>query len=259
MNSKTSASFRRVQPTSGDNQNLIRGNEALDFHNDYSIEFNEVSDFDCPLFDCKDISNSEGHLHDTIPHEDELQELDQLNSKQRKNLRAKKRKKSKYEVKILEEYFEKDPEWSRQTVKQLKPLLNLTVDQIYKWGYDRKHLVEKRKLKVTRKKRVRKAQTMKASTGLEKICPRAEDLDLLDEDENDVIHDLAFDQLASNSYLFEAGYRPEGQPDSSANCNGGNKSLYLSKVVTNLEILSDDKIDKNFFAHGSEAIDINSS
>ena len=152
--------FGKGDKTSANNSNPRRANDGPDFHNDFSIEFKEDTDLDCPLFECKDVSNSEGHLHDTIPHEDELKELEGLNSKQRKNLRAKKRKKSKYEVKILEEYFERDPEWSRQTVKQLKPLLNLSVDQIYKWGYDRKHLVEKRKSNVTRKKRVRKAKTM---------------------------------------------------------------------------------------------------
>lgn len=234
------------------------GEEDLDFQNEMSIEFQEASDLYCPLFDCKEIWNSEGHLHDTIPHEDELKELEAFNSKQRKNLRAKKRKKSKYEVKILEEYFVKDPEWSRQTVKQLKPLLNLTVDQIYKWGYDRKHLVEKRKMNITRKKRgVRKAQTMQTIPRDSKIVPITQSFQQLDEDENDVIHDLVFDQIACNSCLFEAGHRPKEQPNSFAKVQDMKESLYFSRDVTNLEILSDSKIDKVFFENSSEVIDEN--
>lgn len=66
------------------------------------------------------------------------------NTKTRKNLRAKKRKKSKHEVALLEAYFTQDPAWSRKTVKALKPQLSLSVDQIYKWGYDRKKLLKKR-------------------------------------------------------------------------------------------------------------------
>mmetsp|Transcript_38511 Transcript_38511/g.44141 ORF Transcript_38511/g.44141 Transcript_38511/m.44141 type:complete len:96 (+) Transcript_38511:355-642(+) len=78
-------------------------------------------------------------------------------------MNAKKRKKTKEEIAILEAHFVQDPEWTRRTVKALKPLLNLTVDQIYKWGYDRKLLVEKRKSNA-QQKRVRKSKTMKKMT-----------------------------------------------------------------------------------------------
>lgn len=60
------------------------------------------------------------------------------------NLRGKKRKISKVEKSILEDYFKKDPNWSRETVKVLKSLVNLPIDKIYKWGYDKKKLITKR-------------------------------------------------------------------------------------------------------------------
>ena len=64
--------------------------------------------------------------------------------KSRKNLRAKKRKKTQEEINILEAYFTQDPAWTRKTVKSLKgELPNLSVDQIYKWGYDKKLLQKK--------------------------------------------------------------------------------------------------------------------
>ena len=53
----------------------------------------------------------------------------------------------------LEKHFEEDPEWNRKTVKILRDLLpRLTVDQIYKWGYDRKLLLEKHNEKKRQKK-----------------------------------------------------------------------------------------------------------
>ena len=72
--------------------------------------------------------------------------------KTRKNLRAPKRKKTQEEVRILEAHFNEDPSWGRKTVKALKSLLpNLTVDQIYKWGYDKKLLEKKRQAQETAK------------------------------------------------------------------------------------------------------------
>lgn len=47
------------------------------------------------------------------------------------------RKKTKKEIAFLSEQFEKDPDWSRKTVKICKKALNLSTDQIYKWGYDK--------------------------------------------------------------------------------------------------------------------------
>lgn len=48
------------------------------------------------------------------------------------------------EVKFLEEMFQKDPKWGRKTVQICKKELNLRTDQVYKWGYDRKKLLEKK-------------------------------------------------------------------------------------------------------------------
>ena len=42
----------------------------------------------------------------------------------------------------LNKCFAKDPNWSRDTVQYLKKTLGLKTAQIYKWGYDRKKLVE---------------------------------------------------------------------------------------------------------------------
>ena len=65
----------------------------------------------------------------------------------------KKNKKTPEEISILEKYFETDPSWGRKTVKILKTTLTrLSVDQIYKWGYDRKLLIKKN----SEKKRMQK-------------------------------------------------------------------------------------------------------
>jgi len=62
----------------------------------------------------------------------------------RKGQHDKKRKKTEYELDTLESCFQNDPKWGRNTVKTLKSqLTELTVDQIYKWGYDRKKLLKK--------------------------------------------------------------------------------------------------------------------
>ena len=67
-------------------------------------------------------------------------------SKKHSGKGEKKRKKTNEEVSVLEGHFTKDPAWSRKTVKALKGILtNLSVDQIYKWGYDKK-LLEKKNL-----------------------------------------------------------------------------------------------------------------
>ena len=45
----------------------------------------------------------------------------------------------------LNRCFNKDPNWTRETVQLLKKNLGLKTSQIYKWGYDRKKLTEKEK------------------------------------------------------------------------------------------------------------------
>lgn len=91
-------------------------------------------------------------LNTKISHES-LKSSIKSTKKARKNLRAKKRKKTQEEVNILEAYFTKDPSWSRKTVKELKGELPcLTVDQIYKWGYDKKLLLKKYKAQEKAKK-----------------------------------------------------------------------------------------------------------
>lgn len=89
-------------------------------------------------------SNDENLANDDVHSEVSSTEETIHRTKQRKNLTAKKRKKTKEEVALLEAYFAEDPSWSRKTVKALKPQLPLSVDQIYKWGYDRKKLLKKR-------------------------------------------------------------------------------------------------------------------
>ena len=64
--------------------------------------------------------------------------------RRRGNPQKDKRLKTNEEIAILEAYFKLDPAWGRRTVKELKTQLpTLTVDQIYKWGYDRKLLLKK--------------------------------------------------------------------------------------------------------------------
>ena len=43
----------------------------------------------------------------------------------------------------MEAQFIKDPLWSRKTVQIWKENLNLGTTQIYKWGFDKKHLWKK--------------------------------------------------------------------------------------------------------------------
>jgi hypothetical protein len=53
------------------------------------------------------------------------------------------RAKTESEVAFLEAEFIKDPTWNRKTVQVCKKALSLRTDQIYKWGYDRKKLLQK--------------------------------------------------------------------------------------------------------------------
>jgi hypothetical protein len=53
---------------------------------------------------------------------------------------------SQSEYEILCEYYEKDPNWKRATVKAAAADLKMTTRKIYKWGYDRK--VKEMKVKV---------------------------------------------------------------------------------------------------------------
>lgn len=59
---------------------------------------------------------------------------------------GRKRRKTPEEIAVLEAHFAKDPKWGRKTVQILKRTLNLTVDQIYKWGYDKKLQLAKKEV-----------------------------------------------------------------------------------------------------------------
>ena len=137
-------------------QDIMANIEILDLQNEGFLSFEE----DLDLLQYKQSINGDDHLHDTIPHVDDFNVSNETWKKIRKNLNAKKRKKSKNEIDILEAYFNQDSDWSRATVKNLKLLLpNLSVDQIYKWGYDRKHLIERRMSKTSVQKKVRRWAT----------------------------------------------------------------------------------------------------
>mmetsp|Transcript_5290 Transcript_5290/g.6292 ORF Transcript_5290/g.6292 Transcript_5290/m.6292 type:complete len:250 (-) Transcript_5290:125-874(-) len=42
------------------------------------------------------------------------------------------------EKEVLECYFQLDPNWGRKTINYLRPIVKLSEEQIYKWGYERK-------------------------------------------------------------------------------------------------------------------------
>lgn len=42
------------------------------------------------------------------------------------------------QVKILENEFAKDPQWSKELMKKLAKYLNLKESQVYKWNWDRR-------------------------------------------------------------------------------------------------------------------------
>ncbi|CAI2359772.1 unnamed protein product [Moneuplotes crassus] len=46
------------------------------------------------------------------------------------------------EKELLESYFKLDRNWSRKTINYVKDLVNLSEEQIYKWGYERKRKVK---------------------------------------------------------------------------------------------------------------------
>ena len=48
------------------------------------------------------------------------------------------RVKTQSEIRFLEDQFERDPTWSRETVQNCRNALNLKTQQIYKWGFDKK-------------------------------------------------------------------------------------------------------------------------
>ena len=45
---------------------------------------------------------------------------------------------SKSEYEILNMYFQKDPNWKHETVKQAADQLGMPYRKIYKWGYHKK-------------------------------------------------------------------------------------------------------------------------
>ena len=45
---------------------------------------------------------------------------------------------SKSEYEILNMYFQKDPNWKHETVKQAADQLSMPYRKIYKWGYHKK-------------------------------------------------------------------------------------------------------------------------
>jgi hypothetical protein len=54
------------------------------------------------------------------------------------------RKKTAEELKLLEYFLEKDPNWERPTISSAAKVLGLSPYQVYKWGYDRKNKKEHR-------------------------------------------------------------------------------------------------------------------
>lgn len=65
------------------------------------------------------------------------------------------RKKSLNEIKFLEEMFLRDPNWGRDTVQICKKMLDLSTDQIYKWGYDKKLQLKKKSKESTNQSTIR--------------------------------------------------------------------------------------------------------
>ena len=213
-----------------------------------SVLFEEELEEDLNMFEVKSIHHQEEHLHDTIPHEDELNLFNKSERKIRRNLRAKKRKKSQREVALLEAYFEQDPEWSRKTVKELKPLLNLTVDQIYKWGYDRKHLIEKKVNNNFPKKRVRKAKTMG------KYETKSKDIQSISQTENH--NDHSFKSNGEFKIFLNWVENHQDQPNNIQNYLYLEKSCSEYKENKASEILSENQGDRNFFDRVSELFEI---
>lgn len=228
--------------------------QIFDFNNASGAVFGEQLKQDMRILASKPHDHHDEHLHDTIAHEDELNWLDEADKKTRKNLRAKKRKKSKHEVALLEAYFEQDPDWSRKTVKALKPLLNLTVDQIYKWGYDRKHLIDKKKTLEPHKKPVRKANTMakhhRQPTDFESVSQTRNRRDCSCEPNQK----LASWLRQSDSEINHQDKSSQAQRNSC--CDKSRPALNDSKL---LEVLSDSHEDRHFFGTVSELFDVDYS
>ena len=63
-------------------------------------------------------------------------------NKKWKNDKKSIRKKTVEELRLLEYFLLKDPEWSRSTIVKAARVLGMTCYQIYKWGYDRKNRQE---------------------------------------------------------------------------------------------------------------------
>lgn len=93
----------------------------------------------------------------------------------------------------------KDPDWSRKTVQILKHKLNLSVDQIYKWGYDRKLALQKDdddEIKIqppkAKKRKKQKVELQEVRSGPER-APRIQDYN----GEVDQLFDYANGELES--------------------------------------------------------------
>ena len=148
---------------------------------------------------------------------------------------GKKRKKTKREIQILEDHYKKDPSWGRKTVQELKPQLkHLTVDQIYKWGYDRKLRARKEERKAKQAKKPHKNLKRK-----EKTSPKIDDSD--EKDYNLEVDNLlaAFNEEKSESEISEVTVKENIQIETWKNPVMKNESRYLFDT--------DSGIDENFF------------
>ena len=68
-----------------------------------------------------------------------LKKLGDFKAQRVRSIRAK----TDEEIKFLEEQFERDPTWNRNTVQICKKALDLKTHQIYKWGFDKKKRLER--------------------------------------------------------------------------------------------------------------------
>ena len=248
-----------IEQTSGEIMDNLIGVNEINIHNNYLIQHNDDTEFEYSVFNWKEFPPYDDNFQDITNHKVELSKEIKPKLNTRNNINGKKRKKSKNEVKILETYFAIDPEWSRQTVQKLKPLLKLTVDQIYKWGYDRKHLVEKRKMNIARKKRVLKSKGKQFQEENENLCKEDWDFYLAENDERSMLFEIESEQILFNSLNFNSNFTIQDQSISLNNEMNMKESKFQLRQNNDSEIGLDGKDGKVSYEIISVAADKYSS
>lgn len=128
------------------------------------------------------------------------------------DLKNRKRWKTLNEREVLEWYYELDPEWTRKTINYIKDLVQLSIKQIYKWGYEKRRRLNgfKKDDKLLNLKHVTNISNLNSfccldnfNSIVDQMFPEDENQDEILNKEQMDIYDKVRDQLIERSEKYE--------------------------------------------------------